>query len=427
MTEQSHIQRLNNLNKELQDWLSSHKNEIKLEVGEGESVIEAFFNLEEKRRIEIQEKIESFRKFDRPFDDIVKQAKEFLEAMVVSHKPKDSLLIQFNEKSKKKELKIRGPLHEATFYGKHNGQDTKTVSISNLSAKEIEKIVDKKVLKNEIDNHRKKFDSMKEAFTGEGLKAFNEERIANNKPPVYKIKIYYSNKEVKESPLQRLYDDNDKLSVKTGGNYLFLVMEKSAKKGTKRIFDIVSLFDAAEIANDEWKNKNQDFKKVIYEYYRNKNNADKVLFSLQQNELVYLPKDADDPVLNFSNNDDFEKWINIKENKISFSKSIYKVVKFTGKDCYFIPHNYANTISVAKILTDSQKIELRRKYGDRKIPKREISYEEFGTYGTCAKTEVNEDFVKALLNNDHDKEPRKIQDTCIKLTSDWLGNIKPAG
>ena len=425
LTEQSHIQRLNNLNKELQDWLTAHQKEINLETAEDESILEAFFNLEEKRRKEIQESIESFRKFERPFDDLVKQAKEFLEAMVVSHKPKDNLSIQFNEKSKKKELKIRSALHEATLYGKHHGRDTKTVSISNLTVKDILKIVDP-ALKIEIEAHRsnKEFGSMKEAFTGEGLKSFHKKREANKKHPVYKVKIYYNTKEVAESSLQRLYEDNDKLSVKTGGNYLFLVMEKAGKKGTERVFDIISLFDAAQIAKDEWKNKNPNFKEVIYEYYLKENNADKFLFALQQNDLVYLPNDPDDPVLSFTSNDELNDWIHDKRNQAIFSKNIYKVVKFTGKDCYFIPHTYANTITIAKDFTNAQKEELKRKYGDKKIPKGELYFEEFGTYGTSAKTEVNEDFVKTFVNNDHNKEPRKIQDTCIKLNTDWLGNIK---
>ena len=430
LTEQSHIQRLNNLNKELQDWLTAHRKDINLQVAEGETAIEAFFNLEEKRRIEIQGSIESFRKFNTPFDDLAKQAKEFLETMVVSHKPKDNLSIQLSEKTKKKELKIRGPLHEATLYGKHNGQDTKTVSISNLTAKDISKIIDP-TLKKEIETHRsnKEYGSMKEAFTGEGLKSFNENRFQRKKPellkpPVFKVKIFYNAKEVKASSLQRLYDDNDKLSVKTGGNYLFLVMQKEGKKSAERVFDIVSLFDAAQIAKDEWRNKNLNFKQVIYNYNLDKNNAEKVLFTLQQNELVYLPIDADDPVLNFSTNEEFEKWISVKENKISFSKNIYKVVDFTGKYCFFIPNSYAIPIRVSKNLTAEQKDLLKKKYVDKKIPKTELNYEEFGSFGTSIKTEINEDFVKILLDKKHKKAPRMIQDTCIKIQSDWLGNIK---
>ena len=433
LTEQSHIQRLNNLNKELQDWLIKNKEEIKLEVNDDETILEAFFNLEEKRREEIQKQIEGFRKFDSPITDLVSQTKTLLETMIVSHKPKDNLTIQFNEKTKKKEIKIRSALHEATLYGKHNGQDTKTASISNLTAKDIDKIVDP-VLKKEIHNHRNKseYGSMKEAFSGEGLKAFNESRFQRKKPeslkpPVFKVKIYYNTKEVKESSLQRLYDDNDKLSVKTGGNYLFLVMEKTNKKtGEKeRVFDIVSLYDAADIAKTEWKNKTEDFKKKIYEDYLtlNKERPERVLFALQQNELVYLPENVDDSVLKFTSIE-FDNWISQKENKISFNKRVYKVVKFTGKDCFFIPHSYANTISISKDLTEKQKAELKKEYGEKKIPKKELNFEEFGSFGTSAKTEVNEHFVKTLIDKNYSSEPIKIQDFCIKLKSDWLGNVK---
>lgn len=431
LTEQSHIQRLNNLNQELQNWLVKHKEEIKLEVKEDETILEAFFNLEEKRREEIQIDMPGFRNFNSPFDNLVRQARTHLEAMVISHKPKDNLTIQINEKTEKKEIKIRGSLHEATLYGKHNGQDTKTVSISNLTAKDIDKIVDP-VLKAEINSHRSKseYASVKEALSGEGLKAFNESRFQRKKPesfkpPVYKLKIYYNTKEVKESSLQRLYYNNDKLSVKTGGNYLFLVMERTnTKDGTKeRAFDIVSLYDAAQVAKDEWKNQNENFKESIYEYHLKKNEADRVLFSLQQNELVYLPENSDDPVLKFTL-EEFHKWISEKENKVRFNRCVYKVVKFTGKDCFFIPHNYANTISVPKDLTEEQKTQLKKQYGEKKIPKKELNFEEFGSFGTSAKTQVNKHFVNILIDKKYHTEPIKIQDFCIKIKTDWLGNVK---
>lgn len=434
LTEQSHIQRLNNLNKELQNWIEAHKDDIQLEVKEDETAIEAFFNLDEKKRIEVQKQINGFRKIDSPIHDVVRQAQALLESMIVSHKPKDNIVIQFNEKSKKKELKIRSALHEATFYGKHNGQDTKTMDLSNLTSKDIEKIVDRKkkpedkdCLKEEIEKHKKLFDTIKEAFTGEGLKAFNAKRMAGKKQPVYKVKVYYNTKEVKESALQRLYNDNDKLSVKTGGNYLFLVMEKTNKKTERkeRIYDIVSLYDAADIAKSELKNGNENFKRKIYEDYVSLNAADRILFSLQQNELVYLPENEDDIVLNLTNSE-FAAWISIPSNKAKFARRVYKVVKFTGKDCFFIPHNYANTISVVKDLTPEQKADLKTKYGEKKIPKRELNFEEFGSFGNCAKSEVNKHFINYLLNAEYEEEPLKIQEHCIKLKIDWMGNIQKA-
>ena len=463
LTEQSHIQRLNNLNKYIQDELTNRKDEFKIVLKDDETILEAFFNLEEKRRDEILREIESSRKFDTPIPDLVKQVREHLESMVVSIKPKDKLGIKIDDKTNKKQLKIRGALHDATYYGKTLGRDTKTIDISKLSAKDISKIIDQDVLAKEIENHRKKYDSMKEAFTGEGLKLFNESRFYTDKktkeqklkPPVYKVKVWYNTKETTESSLQQLYD-KDKQSVVTGDNYLFVVMEKETDNGKERVFEIASLYDSAVAARQAVKKNVLDFKKEIERKTLNqvidterKKLIDKIdkakgktkikfeqdlddfgkikweiLFTLQQNELVYLPTDSDDLILRMSNSE-FEEWIKEKENKKAFCKRIYKVVKFTGKDCFFIPHNYANSISVAKDLSEEDNKKLREKYQDKTIPKQEKNYEEFGSFGTSAKTEVNESFIKELVLKkgfDGDK-PLKIQDTCIKIQIDWLGNV----
>jgi len=429
LTTQSHIQRLNNLNKYYQDELTARKDEFRIETKEGENILESFFNLEEKRRDEILRKINGSRHFDVPFDNLVDQVKNLLETMIVSHKPKDKLGIKTDENTGKKQLKIRGALHQETYYGKLNGRDTKRVELSSLSItknkttkqKEIIELIDK-VLEKEIIEHKKQYDSMKEAFTGEGLKAFNDNRIAKGKQPVYKVKVWYNKEEKKENGLQRLYDSNDKQSVITGDNYLFLVMEKNGK----RIFDVASLYDSVAIATDALKDNDNDFKIKIAEDYRikHKDKPEKVLFVLQQNDLVYLPTDKDDEIFRKSKAD-FAEWISKSENKKTFSKRVYKVVKFTGKDCFFISHNFANPISVAKNLSKEEQDKLKEKYGERKIPKQEKNYEEFGSFGNCAKTEVCSDFVQELiLKKDFDgKPPMKIQDSCIKLKIDWLGNI----
>jgi len=446
LTEQSHIQRLNNLNKYLQDELTKRKEEFKIEIKDDETIIEAFFNLEEKRRKEIQEKIESSRYFEQPFEDLVKQTQTLLEAMVVSIKPKDKLGIQTDKEGKiridkngNKQLKIRGALHQETNYGNLNGRNTKTVELSKLTAKEISKIIDV-VLKNEVENHREKYDSMKEAFTGEGLKAFNENRFQRKKPtalkpPVYKVKIWFSAKENEESTLQRLYDDNEKLSVVTGDNYLFIVMEKESEKGKERVFDIASLYDSTDIAKRAIQEQEENFKQRICEDFRltygernkikgiSQENPDRILFTLQQNDLVYLPENIDDPVLNFSN-EEFQEWFSNTVNKKKFIQRIYKVAKFSGKDCYFIPHNYAKVITVPKDLTEEQKDVLTKHYADKKIPKKELNFVEFGSYRDCSPYESGLSFIKSLIYKKPEIKPLKIQDTCIKLQSDWLGNIK---
>ncbi|SDI40544.1 CRISPR subtype II/NMENI RNA-guided endonuclease Cas9/Csn1 [Chryseobacterium taeanense] len=447
LTQQSHIQRLNNLNKYLQDELIKRKEEFHLEIKEGETVLETFFNLEESRREEIQKQIESSRFFDKPFDGLIEQAKNHLEAMTVSIKPKDKLGVKKNDEGKL-QLKIRGALHQETNYGKTKDpktkllRDTKTIDLSNLKAKDIPQIIDE-VLQKEVDAHKNKYESVKEAFTGEGLKAFNETRFqtkqpGKQKPPVYKVKVWYSNKETEESTLQRLYKNNEKLSVVTGDNYLFLVMEKDTKKGKERVFDIASLYDSADIAKSSLKDNDENFKQKISEAYRltygerNKlrgkiqENPDRVLFTLQQNDLVYLPENREDRVLSFSN-EELKNWLSDIENKKVFSKRIYKVAKFGGKDCHFIPHNYANVISIPKDLSDEQKEILKEQYKGKAIPKKELNFMEFGSYRDCSPYEAGEVFTKSLTTDKNNKKsmvkPLKIQDTCIKLNIDWLGNV----
>lgn len=420
------IKRLNDLNKYFQDELSRQKEAIPM--GAEESIEEAFFKLSKGQRNKIMQEIESSRKFDAPFDNLVAEARHLLESMIVSQKPKDKLSIK-EDFNGKKQLKIRAALHQETYYGKTNGRDTKTIAISTLKAKDIPQIIDG-VLKKEIDTHRKKYESMKEAFTGEGLIAFNESRFqAKNKsalkPPVYKVRLWYSNKEKETGNLQPLYGETAKKTVVTGDNYMFVVMGKSGN----RVFDIASLFDSVALAKEYVKQGVTDInyiKEKICDDLRissKGNKADKVLFFLQQNDLVYMPKE-DDEILRF-NKLELNNWLLNTSNKIEFAKRVYKVVKFTGTKCYFIPNNYAKEISIAKDLTKEEIDELKKKYKDKAIPKQEQNYIEFGTYSNCTPFEKNEFFTRSMSQgNKYDgPKPRKIQDYCVKIKTDWLGNI----
>ena len=121
-----------------------------------------------------------------------------------------------------------------------------------------------------------------------------------------------------------------------------------------------------------------------------------------------------------------KEWFKNNENKKDFAQRIYKVVKFTGKDCFFIPNNYAKEISIAKDLSDMEISDLKNgKYKDKKIPKQELNYMEFGTYSNSSPLEMNELFTKLMSAGKKYKgeKPRKIQESCIKIKTDWLGNI----
>jgi CRISPR/Cas system Type II protein with McrA/HNH and RuvC-like nuclease domain len=424
------VKRLNDLNKYFQEELAKHKSSIP--IIDEDSIELAFFNLPKEKRNKIMQEIESSRKFDAPFDNLVAEAKYLLESMIVSQKPKDKLSIK-EDLNGKKQLKIRAALHQETYYGKTNGRDTKTIAISMLKAKDIPQIIDE-ILKNEIDSHRKKYDSMKEAFTGEGLIAFNESRFqAKNrsalKPPVYKVKLWYSNKEKETGNLQPLYGKSAKKTVVTGDNYMFIVMGK----GGKRDFTIASLYDSVSLAKEYLKQGIVDIesiKKNICDDLCVSNGengkdgkADHVLFYLQQNDLVYMPKE-DDELLRY-NELELKKWFSDTNNRIDFAKRVYKVVKFTGNKCYFIPNNYAKEISIPKDFSKEEIEKLKSNYKDKAIPKQEQNYIEFGTYSNCTPFEKNELFTLSLSQGSKydGAKPRKIQDYCIKIKTDWLGNV----
>lgn len=443
LSNEKFIKRLNDLNKYFQEELEKHKESIP-QCNE-DTLEEAFFKLSKGKREEIMKEIENSRKFEAPITNLVAEVRRYLETMIVSQKPKDKLSIKEEEehrdgkviKKGRMQLKIRSALHQETYYGKTNNRDAKTIKISELKAKDIPQIIDP-VLKAEIDAHRKKYDTMKEAFTGEGLIAFNETRFQRKnkealKPPVYKIKLWYSKKETEEGDLQRLYENNPNKSVITGDNYMFVVMEK----GGKRVFDIASLFDSADLAGEEIK-KNKQYnidiiKKNICESIRvqdkkdKKGNIlpkpDKVLFYLQQNDLVYMPQHEDDEIVRFDAVE-LKSWLSDIANKKEFAKRIYKVVKFTGKDCFFIPNNYAKEISIPKSISEEDMAKLKTKYKDTKIPKQELNYSEFSSFGNCVKVEPNELFVKSITDKSNKNiKQLKIQDYCVKIKTDWLGNI----
>ena len=72
-------------------------------------------------------------------------------------------------------------------------------------------------------------------------------------------------------------------------------------------------------------------------------------------------------------------------------------------------------------MSDDDISELRKKYPDKKIPKQELNYAEFSSFGNCVKVVPDESFVKSI--KDKQVKTWKIQDYCIKLKTDWLGNI----
>ena len=137
-----------------------------------------------------------------------------------------------------------------------------------------------------------------------------------------------------------------------------------------------------------------------------------------------MPDNDEDDILGF-NEQELKLWLSDSENKKEFAKRIYKVVKFTGKDCFFIPHNYAKEINIPKDLSEDELNALKEKYINKKIPKQELNYIEFGSYSNCTPLEKNNLLTLSLREGKKYKgeKPRKIQDYCVKIKTDWLGNL----
>lgn len=461
-TEPAHIQRLNNLNKALQDWLINNKQRIQKEFeGSTDDLMEAFVNLPNEARERLMEEIKGFRNFDHPWATFTIDSKKALESIIVSHKPKEKLLIQKVQKGKdaylKDMLRIRGKLHDATLYGLSDGKESYKIKLSKLAGKQfatektIEKIIDP-VIKEAIKAHLLKFKGNKaEAFSAEGINEFNKER----KIPVYGFKIFYidqakkfdltklsakkANQKLISEILERMIDEdlknklishldlfggdnrmafskegiatfnkdfnkpikairlratetdaeedvdlsllplarkssyNNKLMIATGSNYAFAVLEKHGK----RHFDEISFFHAAKEATAELKKGNKDVNNIVSKYFKQKNPHSKLLFLLKQDEMVYLPSQDENAIIDENHPDYFSFWNDKKER----AKNIHTVIKFSGNQIYFLKHDIAKVI---------------------------VNKVEFGSQNCYEK-------VNGI----------SVKDYCVKLTIDRLGNVKP--
>jgi len=397
-TESAHVKKLNNLNKELQTELKKASKTVFGDTYvEDENLIEEFMQLSKEVRDAFFQSRESFRRIEMPWKGFVEETEKHLSQIIISQKSKEKLIIEPQTGSKELGLKIRGPLHNATLYGKTEGKECSRIPLTKLAGnnfatdKTIEKIVHpflKLIIKNHFENTYKK--DKKEAFSAEGILELNKtlkNRTKTNKkglivsaphPPIDSIKIFYqdpSKKKTDEDTLQRLdrkKSYNSKLYVETGGNYCFAIFEKEGK----RVYDIISFFDAANLIKlklNETLDKNSiKIEHVIKQYFEEKNKV-KVLFLLKQGDYVYIPQ-LDE--LNQVNQTDF--W---GDKKARFS-NVHVVVKFSGDVIYFIRHDIAKPI-------------------ENKI--------EFGTQNCY--TQINK---------------KQLKETCIKIQISRLGNISKA-
>uniref|UniRef100_UPI00404709B7 type II CRISPR RNA-guided endonuclease Cas9 n=1 Tax=Roseivirga sp. TaxID=1964215 RepID=UPI00404709B7 len=396
-TKQEHIQRLNNLNKELQDWLEKRRKEVLPDFeGNNSELLDEIMNLEKDKREKIILQIEKFSKIDRPWASFPDDVERELNSIIVSHKPKDKLLIQQSIDGNY-QIKLRGQLHQETIYGKTQVKECYKIPLSKLAGrtfateKTIEKITNE-FIKEKIQKHLyNDFKGNKEeAFSAEGILDLNKKlALKKNRrgelaphAPISKIKIFYkdptknikaASEDINETDaLQRLDRQksfNSSQFVLTGDNYLFAVLEKEEEiKKTnelkkKRVYDLITFFNASNYLKYEFNNApdKANFNKDLCfkEYFERENNA-RLLFTLKQNDFVYLPDENEEVVLDETDPNFKRYWC----DKASRSNNIYLVQKFSKKQIYFIKHTVAAPIA-NKIEFGSQ--NCFEKVGERSI------------------------------------------------------------
>ena len=397
-TEPSHIQKLNNLNKELQKEIAKEKTKLFGDKPiEDDNLLEEFMQLSQEKRNDFMKSLQkSIRKIELPWKGFIEEAEKHLLNTIISQKSKEKLIIQPQKGSTELGLKIRGQLHNSTIYGKSEGKECYRIPLTKLAdnsvstEKTINKIVHPFLRETILTHFVKTYKSdKKEAFSAEGILELNK-TLQNRKklkngveidvphPPIDSVKIFYQEigkKKTDDDTLQRLERKksfNSNQFVETGGNYAFAALEKEGK----RDFDLISFFDAVNLIklklNETEQKQNVKIEKVIQEYFELKHGC-KVQFTLKQGDYVYLPQTDE---LELVNNSDFWK------NKAERAKNVYVVVKFSGKVIYFIKHDVAKPI-------------------ENKV--------EFGTQNCF--TQI---------------DGISIKDHCIKLRIDRLGNISKA-
>lgn len=344
---------------------------------------------------------DSLRKFipptgkeDKDSNKFYSLAEDAINSIIISYKNRKRLVSKginwyqkFNpEKGKIEKFKqdnsnlwaIKGSLHNETNYGIINFKGvqryTSRCDLASLTENKISNIPDE-LLREEITNHINKTEyegNIQKAFGPEGMMDFNK----NRKVPIFAVTVMEDGivEEVKGKTF--LYSKERKLAVEKGGNYCVAFYEHPETK--ERKFDVVSFFDAVQLKtsgqNPFQTDKGTELEKQGYKF----------LFTLTHNDLVYIP-DEDESIAN----------IDWNEKKKLFNK-IYRVVKFSGEQIYFQPHNFSKEITIHE--------------GKAKSAKEFMGEFAKGTNGT-----------EFLIGT-----KKRIKNICIKLQVDRLGNIRPA-
>jgi CRISPR-associated endonuclease Csn1 len=346
--------------------------------------------------------------FYKPWPEITENTLRALETTVVSFKQDQRIINKTNNKTTrwekvdgqwKKVLRkqvgrnwaIRKPMHKQTVYGKIDMPTPKgkiatavRTSLSDITTrKRLEAITDisiQRILENHLksyldDKGKEQFDK---AFGEDGIVALNAKikSLNGGKPhqPIYKVRLYEVG--VKFSVGEAGNNSSKYVEAEKGTNLFFNIYWQENKG--KRTYNTVPLNEV--IAHQKWRASldKEDMKKIPLVPIDNTKGS--FLFSLSPNDIVYIPNDEE------VSNKNLVDFSNLKNEQVN---RIYKMVKTSGKECYFIRYDIAGLI---------KQYDAKSKTGELGSQNKLITTMDINSF--------------------------KIVDRCWKLKSDRLGNLK---
>jgi len=277
-TSQGQITQLNNLNQLLQKTVEEKKDSLKID--EGETPMQAFLKLTKEEKEKILGEMESNRVFDLPWPGFVKEAKENIETIIVSHKPKQRILIQNKDDKKTKSkldeliLKIRSKLHQETLYGLKEDKNAAIKTINIKSAFDFaDFIIDaeiKKQVQQRINDSGENNEDAKETLSDEPIIDIKGKKIS-------KTDIQVTEKNIYRFPLEKL---GQKKSIKS-----FIEDNIIGEDSRAFLFDHLHRYCFLEIIEDKESNlfNNKEEKKMLAETFL----SDKTLITAERVKQFY--------------------------------------------------------------------------------------------------------------------------------------------
>lgn len=337
-----------------------------------------YYHYESVERVERVER-EIAKYFLKPWDTFTMDVKASLETVVVSFKKnlrvvnkatnyyqkyieRDGIRVKERVEQAGINWAIRKPMHKEFFFAKVNLPWVKVGKREVLTAirKVVDTSFDEKKIKNSItdtaiqkillahlDKYKKDIDDLGTeiapeifAFSEEGIEEMNNNIVSLNggifHQPIYKVRVFERGKG--KFPVGKTGNKRSKyVEAAKGTNLFFAVYEDNIGK---RSFETIPLNVAIERQSQG-----------LYPVPSKNEKGGELLFDLSPNDLVYVPEENGISTEIF----DFNK---LKKEQV---ERIYKVVKSSGVECYFIRQDIASLIKLYDSKTKIGELESQNK------------------------------------------------------------------